>query len=173
MGTASASSDHAFEASLAADMRPRILAFATRHLRDRDAAEDFANEALALTIEALRDGRIADPTRAGGWVLATCRNLLRNESRKRARRAELGVVAHAAAPPAANPTDPNDPWLRLASCLAKLRERARHVLLMTYARDLDAPEIGAQMNLKPGAVRAIRKRAIDSLRTCLGEDSLA
>jgi RNA polymerase sigma-70 factor (ECF subfamily) len=151
-------------------MRPRVLAFARRRLGDRDAAEDFANEALALTIEALRDGRLGDPDEAGGWVLATCRNLLRNETRKRARRAQLAAVAQAGPPPSIAPLEPTDPWLRLAFCLAKLRERSRHVLLLSYAHDLDSREIGERMGMSAVAVRAARKRAVDALRTCLGGD---
>lgn len=149
------------------DMRPRVIAFARRRLGDAGAAEDFAHEALSRTIEALRAGRIERPEAAGGWVLATCRRLLANDARKRRRRAELEPVARAGASLAVDFHEPNDPWARLAHCVAGLRAYARDVLWMTYVQELDSTEIGAALGKKPGAIRVARKRALAALRRCV------
>src|SRR5262245_61849943 len=67
----------------------KVLRYAERHLRDPNAARDLCQLALLSVIEALRDGRIEDPSRLGAFVLSTCRYLVWDENRAAARERKL------------------------------------------------------------------------------------
>jgi RNA polymerase sigma factor (sigma-70 family) len=166
--------DDALHGALLAEMLPRVRAFARAHLRNPVDAEDFAQEAMALTISALREGRIERPDRVGGWVLGACRNLLRADWRRTQRRQRLSALATAGEPRAVDPPEPGDPWYRLVMCLARLREDARRVLQSTFVDDLDSPEIARVLELTASNVRVMRKRALAVLRRCMeGEEDRA
>ncbi len=68
---------------------PVIRAFARRRLCGVEAVEEFAQDALLTMIEALREGRVEQPERIGGFVLGICRNLAFERARQRERRAAL------------------------------------------------------------------------------------
>jgi RNA polymerase sigma factor (sigma-70 family) len=155
------------EASLVADLLPRVRAFARARLRDRAAAEDFAQEAMMLTLEALREGKLEHPEQAGGRDLGVCRNLLRADFRKQRRRQEL-LQQESAASPHAGEDMPFEPLvLRLGWCLSRLREGARRVLYLTYVDDLESEAIAARLEWKAPNVRVTRKRALQALRACM------
>jgi RNA polymerase sigma-70 factor (ECF subfamily) len=56
---------------------------------------------------------------------------------------------------------------RLASCLDRLSERERSVVLMTFYEDKQADEVAALLALTAGNVRIIRHRALNRLRDCV------
>jgi RNA polymerase sigma-70 factor (ECF subfamily) len=56
---------------------------------------------------------------------------------------------------------------RVAACLRALGERDRLVVLLTFYADRDAPRIAEDLAVSPGAVRAIRHRALERLRECV------
>jgi RNA polymerase sigma-70 factor (ECF subfamily) len=56
---------------------------------------------------------------------------------------------------------------RVAACLRALAERDRLVVLLTFYADREAPRIAGDLGLSPGAVRAIRHRAMTRLRDCV------
>jgi RNA polymerase sigma-70 factor (ECF subfamily) len=53
------------------------------------------------------------------------------------------------------------------TCLEALPERDRLVVLLTFYAEREAPSIAGDLGVKPGAVRAIRHRAIARLRDCV------
>src|SRR6516162_596478 len=55
-------------ADLALRFSERLTLFAARRLRDRNAAEDVAQEALRRTLEALRAGRIENELALPGFL---------------------------------------------------------------------------------------------------------
>jgi RNA polymerase sigma-70 factor (ECF subfamily) len=55
----------------------------------------------------------------------------------------------------------------VASCLRALAERDRLVVLLTFYAEREAPRIAADLGVSPGAVRAIRHRAMAQLRECV------
>jgi RNA polymerase sigma-70 factor (ECF subfamily) len=57
---------------------------------------------------------------------------------------------------------------RLADCLARLAERERTVLLLSFYGDKSADEAGRELALAPGNVRVIRHRALARVRECMG-----
>jgi RNA polymerase sigma-70 factor (ECF subfamily) len=56
---------------------------------------------------------------------------------------------------------------RLSSCLDRLSERERSVVLMTFYEDKQADEVAALLALTAGNVRVIRHRALERLRDCV------
>jgi RNA polymerase sigma-70 factor (ECF subfamily) len=56
---------------------------------------------------------------------------------------------------------------RVAACLRALSDRDRLVVLLTFYADREAPRIAADLAVSPGAVRAIRHRAMSRLRDCV------
>jgi RNA polymerase sigma-70 factor (ECF subfamily) len=56
---------------------------------------------------------------------------------------------------------------RVAACLRALAERDRLVVLLTFYAEREAPRIAEDLGVSPGAVRAIRHRAMARLRDCV------
>ena len=56
---------------------------------------------------------------------------------------------------------------RLETCLARLAERERMVVLLTFYAERTAGEVGKELGVKEGNVRVIRHRAVERLRTCM------
>jgi RNA polymerase sigma-70 factor (ECF subfamily) len=56
---------------------------------------------------------------------------------------------------------------RVVACLRALAERDRLVVLLTFYADREAPRIAEDLGVSPGAVRAIRHRAMARLRDCV------
>jgi RNA polymerase sigma-70 factor (ECF subfamily) len=145
---------------------PRVRLFARRHLGDRHAADDFAQDVLITVLRALREGRVRETERLGAFVLGTCRLALRDVHRNRRRRDELlrrfgGDL---------EPERPREPTLdrtRLAECMAKLGEQDRAVLVLTFYADQSAGEIAAALGLSDGNVRVTRHRALVRLHACV------
>jgi RNA polymerase sigma-70 factor (ECF subfamily) len=56
---------------------------------------------------------------------------------------------------------------RVAACLRALAERDRLVVLLSFYAEREAPRIAEDLGVSPGAVRAIRHRAMARLRDCV------
>jgi RNA polymerase sigma-70 factor, ECF subfamily len=155
------------EAELYRRFAPRVRLYGRRHLRNDGASDDLAQDVLLLTIERLRAGEVHRPEEIGSFILGTSR-MMAQSTRRVARRREalaarfLGGVA-ATAPPSAAALDAP----RVAACLRALAERDRLVVLLTFYADREAPRIAEDLGVSPGAVRAIRHRAMGRLRDCV------
>lgn len=152
------------EEAICAHFAPALTLFGRRHLRDRHAAEDLAQDTMAAVIEALRDGRVEDPGRLGGFVYGVARNKVREAARASSRQRKIAEES-----PRPRPYEPVLVGWRfhLFTCLAHLTERARTVLGRSFFEEETATEIAEAMDLSPGNVRVIRHRALGALRRCL------
>jgi RNA polymerase sigma-70 factor (ECF subfamily) len=62
---------------------------------------------------------------------------------------------------------------RLTVCLARLAERERTVLVLTFQSERSALEVAQELGLTAANVRVIRHRALTRLRACLeGEERM-
>lgn len=163
-----AGSDSDAEAELFQRMAPRIRLYGLRHLRDRHAADDLAQQVLITTLEALRAGRLREPDKLASFVLGTCRltvlNLRRSASRKAQLLAQFG-------PDLAKPAQPGVPFLdkdQLVRCLEALKERERTVVVMSFYDEQTAADVASFLGISTANVRVIRHRAIHQLRECMG-----
>jgi RNA polymerase sigma-70 factor (ECF subfamily) len=172
-GGAPGSTD-AEEAELYRRYAPRVRLYGRRHLRNDGASDDLAQDVLLRTIERLRAGEVRQPADIGSFILGTSRMMAHSE-RRIARRRE-GLAARFM--DTTNETVPSFTAAldapRVAACLRALAERDRLVVLLTFYADREAPRIADDLGVRPGAVRAIRHRAMARLRDCvLGHEGTA
>ena len=160
-------STDAEESELYRRFAPRVRLYGRRHLHDDAAADDLAQEVLLLAIDRLRAGEVRKPEEIGSFILGTSRMMAHGERRLARRRDALAarfmdpVVADSPSFMAALDAP------RVAACLRALAERDRLVVLLTFYADREAPRIAEDLGVSPGAVRAIRHRAIARLRECV------
>jgi RNA polymerase sigma-70 factor (ECF subfamily) len=167
---AGAAPDSAAESELYRRLAPRVRLYGLRHLRDRQAAADLAQQVLLMTLEGLRARKVREPERIASFVLGTCRMTVLEMRRGTRRReallekwvpASAGMTYEAPEPLALDPD-------RLAACLEALSERERSVVVLTFFSDKPAGAVGAELGTSGGNVRVIRHRALGRLRECMG-----
>ena len=155
------------EAELYRRYAPRVRLYGRCHLQDAAAADDLAQDVLLLTIERLRAGEVRRPEQIGSFILGTSRMMAHAERRVARRREALAArfmdpTVETTPSPGAALDAP-----RVAACLRALAERDRLVVLLTFYADREAPRIAGDLGVSSGAVRAIRHRAMASLRDCV------
>lgn len=146
---------------------PRIRAYGLRHLRDATLAEDLVQHVLLAVLQALRDGRVEDPTKLDHYVLGTCRNAAIDLRRGDARQKRVAERAAAGMPEGYEPSTLSVDRMRLEGCLMGLEPRDRAVVLATFVEDRDADEIARALETTAGNVRVIRHRALARLQACV------
>lgn len=160
-------STDAEEAELYRRFAPRVRLYGRRHLQSDAAADDLAQDVLLLTIERLRAGDVRRPEEIGSFILGTSRMKAHSERRLARRRGALTarfMETTVQAPPSSMAALDTP---RVAACLRALAERDRLVLLLTFYAEREAPGIAEDLGVSPGAVRAIRHRAMARLRECV------
>jgi RNA polymerase sigma-70 factor (ECF subfamily) len=164
-----AAGDRGAEAELYRRLAPRVRLYGLRHLRDTAAADDLVQEVLLMTFAGLREGRLREPEKVASFVFGSCRRVVSGWRRSRERRERL-LERHGQdlLPAAAAGEEPVD-LARLARCLARLAERERTVVALSFYAERDADAIGAELRMSPGNVRVVRHRALARLRSCLEE----
>lgn len=165
--TKARSGDGAAYQELLGRLAPAVRAYARRRLGQREAVDDFTQDALLAFVEAVQNNRLEDPSRAASFALGICHNLARERAKVRDRRqsawekfADFTGV-----------TEAQEPVLleraRLEDCLSLLTGKAQNVLHGSYFEDATDAEIAARMELSPANVRVIRHRSIAALRQCV------
>jgi RNA polymerase sigma-70 factor (ECF subfamily) len=170
VAAAGARGDAQAEGELYRRLARRVRLFGLRHLRDAHAAADLVQQVLITSLERLRAGEVREPEKIASFVLGMCRMTvleIQRGTRRREQLLEKWAPAYAGVTEAPEPLvlDPD----RLAGCLARLAERERSVVLLTFVADKAAGEVGAELGLSAGNVRVIRHRAIARLRECMGD----
>ncbi len=157
----------AAEAELYRRFAPRVRLYGLKHLRDEDAAGDLVQQVMLLTIEKLRGGLVRDAEQIASFILGTSRMMAKDLKRREWRREKLrdgflpSSIVEAPASDALLDLD------RLEHCLARLDDRERSVVLLTFYAEKSGPEVGEALRLTAGNVRVIRHRAIERLRQCV------
>ena len=161
------------EAELYARLAPRVRLYGLRHLRDEQSAADLAQQVLLMTIERLRDGRVKEPDQLASYVLGMCRMVVLDIRRGGRRRERVLRRFVADVPIGASAPEPRLDTERLTVCLARLAERERTVLVLTFHSERSALEVAQELGLTAANVRVIRHRALTRLRACLeGEERM-
>lgn len=159
--------DAAAEAQLYRLLAPRVRLYGRRHLRDDEAAADLAQQVMLLTIEKLRAGELREPERIVSFVFGTCR-MVALEIRRGAWRRERLLEKYGADLEIADiSVPPRLDEARVADCLARLAERERSVLILSFYEEEPAQAVGKSLGLSAGNVRVIRHRAMQRLRDCV------
>jgi RNA polymerase sigma-70 factor (ECF subfamily) len=162
-----AGGDREAEAELFRRLGPRVRLYGLRHLRDQAAADDLVQDVMILTFDGLRDGKVREPERLASYVLGTCRRVVAARWREGQRRQR--ILERHRHELTAFPSEPEPPLDldRLAACLARVSERERSVLVLTFQSDRSADEIAAELGMSAGNVRVVRHRALARLRDCM------
>ena len=155
------------EAQLYRRLAPRVRLYGRKHLRDDHAAADLVQQVLMMTILKIRAGELPEPERVISFVFGMCRmvtmDLRRGHTRRERLLQQYGddlMIADASVAPRLDEE-------RLVSCLDRLPERERAVVVMTFYEDRQADEVAALLALTAGNVRVIRHRALNRLRDCV------
>jgi len=155
------------EAAFCRKFAPRLLLWGRRHLRDRDAAADLAQDVLVAVLLALREGRVREPDRIGAYVIATARRMALHAAGVRARREGLLERFVAELVGQTEAEEAGADLARLGDCLTKLPDRDRQVVHFTFFEDHGSEQIAAVCGTTTGNVRVIRHRALERLPQCL------
>jgi RNA polymerase sigma-70 factor (ECF subfamily) len=159
--------DAAAEAELCRRFAPRIRLYGLRHLRSPASAADLVQDVLLMTLQKLRAGTLRESGKLASFILGTCRQMVIDGRRGGNRRERILETFSASLPELAEESDEPLDVQRLEHCLARLAERERSVLVMTFYDDRPADEVGMALGLSPGNVRVIRHRGIEKLRLCI------
>ncbi len=168
-----AAGDDQAAARLCELLAPAVRTFARRRMRSPQSVDDFSQDALIRILSLVQTGAVDEPERLASFALGVCRNLLREDAKRRARRDGLWAL-HAERGRVSLPVEPvmvGAGRAHLEDCLSRLTERARQVLRRSLIDDQDSDEVGSALGLSKGNVRVIRHRTLKLLRECLGQRS--
>ena len=157
----------AAETELYRRFAPRVRLYGLRHLRDEDEARDLSQQVMLLAIEKLRAGAIRDADQIASFVLGVSRMMTKDLKRLDWRREKLRETFLPASMVEAPAEDATLDLDHLERCLARLADRERTVVLLTFYAEKTGREVGRELRLTEGNVRVIRHRAIERLRTCM------
>src|SRR5262245_26259809 len=160
--------DAAAETELCRRMSRRIHLYGLRHLRDPYAAEDLVQQVLITTLEALRAGRLREPSKLASFVLGMCRMTVLDLRRGSQRKQRLLEQFAAELPTDASWSTPQLDGDLLRSCVQNLKERERAVVVMSFYDEQTAADVATFLSVSEANVRVIRHRALHQLRLCMG-----
>jgi RNA polymerase sigma-70 factor, ECF subfamily len=148
-------------AQVVADNQSMVFSIAVRFLRDRQSAQELAQDVFLQLYEKLR--RIESPAHATGWLRrAICHRCI-DEARKRKLRPRIGIDT--VPEPLAESRNP-DLLLneRLRRMVEELPENARMVVLLRYQEDLDPGDIAEMLSVPVSTVKSQLHRSLAVLR---------
>lgn len=154
--------DSSAEEELSKHFYPRIMAMAVVRLRDREAAQEIAQEALLAVLVALREGKLREPEKLPGFISGTARNLVNNHFRSLRERPNTVEL---------DPETPSSIDLETEAALAEQRQSVRAalelidpqdraILLFTLVDGMNPREIAFRVGLSVENVRTRKMRAI-------------
>jgi RNA polymerase sigma-70 factor, ECF subfamily len=158
-------------ATLYADYGSSLRRFAARLTGDPGGAEDIVQETMLRAWH--------HPDTVGGrtgallpWLYTVARHLAIDQHRaRRARPVEAAALTVLAGRPAPDQIDAAITQWDLATALAGLRPRDRHLLTARYLRDRSVDDIAAELNVPPGTIKSRLSAARNALRRSLQSGS--
>jgi RNA polymerase sigma-70 factor (ECF subfamily) len=161
------------------DHQPAVFRFLLASLRERDLAENLAQECFLRGYQARRSFRGDSSVRT--WLMRIAVNLM-NDHRKSARlrfwrqaaQTSLDVsftgdgLADRHSSPEAE-ASAREQVQAVWRATAALSERQRTVFLLRFVEEMEIREIGAAMGLQEGTVKAHLFRAVEAVRRKLRE----
>ena len=137
--------------------------------------DDVAQEAFIVAYNRMDE---FEKTRDfGAWVRGIARNLVINERRKSARRKRIlsenltDVLVSTTSVQEEEEEQLGDTatakLAALRQCIAELPEKSMRMIRAKYEEDVPAPDLAAELNMKPPAVRKALERIRSGLRKCM------
>lgn len=140
-----------------------VFSLAYHLLHDRPAAEEVAQDVFLELYRHLEE--LNSPAHIVFWLRKVAVNRSIDESRRRRRRAEVGIEA---AGEPASPADAEWVHVRLRRLVASLPERQRIVIVLRYQEGLEPAEIGRLLDISVHTVKSQLQRALILLREKAG-----
>jgi RNA polymerase sigma-70 factor (ECF subfamily) len=162
--------------------RPRITKLINEHysglinlvggaVRSIDLAAEMVHQAIVITLEHIKAGRIGSTNQVPGHVYGICTRLLRNYRRSMSNRADLRVDSEHLATMASDEQVNLSDEQRIKECvvlaLRSLSSRDRDVVTRFYLYDEDKGRICRDFNLSPILFNKIISRARQRVRMLL------
>lgn len=138
---------------------PRLVGALSLHCRDREVAEELAQEALVRA--AGRWERVARLDSPGAWLHRVGTNLATSWLRRRG--AERRAHARAGAD-RGSPSGDHAEEIAVRAAVVSLPDRQRTVLGLRFYAGLSVAETAAAMGVSEDAVKAHTRRAVAALR---------
>ena len=140
-----------------------MLAYATQLTRDRSAAEDVVQEAL---VRAWRHPDSLDNGKGSvrGWLLTVVRNIVVDQVRARARRAQEVRESPPDAAVEADHADRVVTSMVVVDALSRLSAEHREVLEQVYLRGNTVAEAAKELGIPAGTVKSRSYYALRALR---------
>ena len=155
--------DRAAENEFVARFYQRVLLMARVRLRDEQAAQDVAQEAIIGALQGVRDGRLRAASQLSSYVCGTARNLINNFFRKRedVSALESDPVATGIGPEEITGTREHLELVRQA--LDGISPVDRAILGMTLVEGFGPWEIAGRLGMRPELVGRRKARAVKKL----------
>ncbi|MBN2582154.1 MAG: sigma-70 family RNA polymerase sigma factor [Planctomycetes bacterium] len=151
---------------------PGVLRYCVCRLFSRDAAEEVTSEVFLAVARQIRDfdGRTEEQFVCWLYGIATrqVNAHIRSATRRKALLADAVRVRQAAARPDDDPPEPMD-WPTLYAALASLKPREQALVTLRCFEQWPFERIAAALTLRPVAARVAYGRALERLRSRLGE----
>ena len=153
-------------------LRAGLEIMALRSLRDREAAEEAAQETLTRAVEASKQGRIKNPEKLGAFVRGIARHVIADMIRARKQTTRLEALT-------GTPSDPDSDALsliiskqqreQLRVALADLSATDQEILHLSFFEGLTPAEIAARLKEPAERIRKRKSRALLRLRSAFLE----
>ncbi len=160
-------------------LRAGVRIMALQRLGDPELAEEIAQESMARVVQAVREGKLREPERLGGFARAIAQHVIVDTMRARKRSVDLG----AAAPIAASTEHPlerictEEQITELRRALRELTAGDHELLRLAFFGGLTSQELADRLSEPGPRVRKRKERALKRLRQALsnpgGHDSAA
>jgi RNA polymerase sigma factor (sigma-70 family) len=157
------------EEELVNHYRRGLLIIATVRTRDREAAEDLAQEILIAVLKALRDGQLREAEKLGAFIQGTARNLINNYLRLRSRHPESDLES--IEEPSTDPVEElesADRQRRIRRELENFSPVDQQILLLSLVDGHSLLEVAERCRMSHEAVRARRSRMIRKITKKFG-----
>ncbi len=136
---------------------------------DQYAAEDLVHDAFAALQP--RWGRLADPSRALGYVKVTMVNRSRSRYRRSVRELTRTPQQPSTRPGADEDVLEFEEQRRVVALVARLPRRQRQVVALRYWGQLTEAEIADALGISHGTVKSTASRALTALARLIDEET--
>jgi RNA polymerase sigma factor (sigma-70 family) len=138
-------------------------------LADSEAAEEAAQEAFGRVLVAIREGRLNDPARLGGFARATLLHVIADVFRAWARYEPLdpAVSDSGSSPDDLSRLITQEELQRLRAAVAELSSADRTLIRLAFAEQLSGPQLAERLGEPADRIRKRKQRAMERLRAAL------
>jgi RNA polymerase sigma factor (sigma-70 family) len=166
--------DVAAEDQLVRHYQRGVLMILRRAMRDDELARDLCQDTFVIVLKRLRAAPLDDPTRVGGFIMQTARNLAIGEHRRGARRrtdtdsVAIDEAADLQQAHAAQQSEAESSANAVRKLLTELKSERDRIAIVRYYLDEDSREaICAQLGMTELQFNVVLFRARERLRQIL------